>query len=83
MLFTDSNKNPEFRVRRRNTSVSSTAAGSLGVCILVEQDVSKMVNAMPELEIKEIHAAMEGVFQRMKENLTAEGILPDKLPKRA
>eukprot|EP00903_Cladosiphon_okamuranus_P015515 g14325.t1 len=46
-------------------------------------DVSKMVNAMPELEIKEIHVAMEGVFQRMKENLTAEGILPDKLPKRA
>lgn len=42
-----------------------------------------MVDAMPELEIKEIHAAMEGVFQRMKANLTAEGILPDKLPRRA
>ncbi|CAN0450796.1 unnamed protein product [Scytosiphon promiscuus] len=47
------------------------------------QDVSKMVNAVPELEIKEIHEAMRGVFQRMKENLTAEGILPDKLPKRS
>ena len=42
-----------------------------------------MVNAVPEIEIKEIHVAMEGVFQRMKENLTAEGILPDKLPKRS
>ncbi|CAM9241757.1 unnamed protein product [Ectocarpus sp. 6 AP-2014] len=46
-------------------------------------DVSKMVNALPEMEIKEIHVAMQGVFKRMKENLTAEGIIPDKLPKRS
>ncbi|CAM9692860.1 unnamed protein product, partial [Ectocarpus sp. 13 AM-2016] len=46
-------------------------------------DVSKMVNALPEIEIKEIHVAMQGVFKRMKENLTAEGIIPDKLPKRS
>lgn len=58
-----------------------------GCCVphvfFLSQDVSKMVNAVPEIEIKEIHVAMEGVFQRMKENLTAEGILPDKLPKRS
>jgi len=42
-----------------------------------------MVNAVPEIEIKEIHVAMEGVFKRMKENLIAEGIFPDKLPKRS
>lgn len=47
------------------------------------QDVSRMVDALPDLEIKEIHDAMVGVFERMKVNLTAEGILPDKLPKRA
>lgn len=42
-----------------------------------------MVDALPDLEIKEIHDAMVGVFERMKVNLTAEGILPDNLPKRA
>lgn len=47
------------------------------------QDVSKMVDALPDVEIKEIHHAMVGVFERMKENLLAEGILPDNLPKRA
>lgn len=47
------------------------------------QDVSRMVDALPDVEIKEIHDAMVGVFERMKKNLLAEGILPDKLPKRA
>lgn len=42
-----------------------------------------MVDALPELEIKEIHVAMEGVFKRMKENLTADGTIPDNLPKRS
>lgn len=46
-------------------------------------DVSKMVDALPDVEIKEIHDAMVGVFERMKKNLLAEGILPDNLPKRA
>ena len=41
-----------------------------------------MVNALPDVEIKEIHVAMAGVFERMKANLLAEGIIPDKLPKR-
>lgn len=42
-----------------------------------------MVDALPDIEIKEIHEAMVGVFKRMKKNLTAEGIIPDKLPRRA
>lgn len=46
-------------------------------------DVSRMVNALPDVEIKEIHVAMVGVMQRMKVNLIADGIIPDKLPKRA
>lgn len=40
------------------------------------------MNALPDVEIKEIHAAMIGVFKRMKANLIREGIFPDKLPKR-
>lgn len=47
------------------------------------KDVSKMVKALPDVEIKEIHEAMVGVMKRMKANLLAEGILPDNLPKRA
>lgn len=42
-----------------------------------------MVNALPDVEIPEIHVAMVGVMKRMKANLLAEGILPDKLPRRA
>lgn len=42
-----------------------------------------MVDALPDVEIKDIHSAMEGVFGRMKTNLLADGILPDNLPKRA
>lgn len=42
-----------------------------------------MVKALPDVEIKEIHVAVAGVFERMKSNLIAEGIFPDKLPKRS
>jgi len=46
-------------------------------------DHNKLVNALPDVQINEIHVAMEGVFQRMQKNLEAEGIWPDNLPKRA
>lgn len=42
-----------------------------------------MVDALPDVDIKEIHVGMVGVFERMKANLIADGILPNKLPKRA
>jgi hypothetical protein len=38
---------------------------------------------MPDVHIDEIHVAMEKVFINMRKNLEAEGIWPDKLPKRA
>lgn len=41
-----------------------------------------MVEALPDVEIKEIHAALVGVFKRMKVNLKRDGIYPDNLPKR-
>jgi len=46
-------------------------------------DHTKLCAALPDVEIKEIHVAMEGVFQRMKINLEKEGIWPDNLPKRS
>jgi len=46
-------------------------------------DHTKLCAALPDVEIPEIHVAMERVFQRMRVNLEAEGIWPDKLPKRA
>lgn len=46
-------------------------------------DHQKLVQALPDVPIQEIHVAMEGVFQRMRENLEKEGIWPDNLPKRA
>lgn len=42
-----------------------------------------MVDALPDIDIKDIHAAMVGVFERMKANLITDGVLPNKLPKRA
>ncbi len=45
-------------------------------------DHTKLVNALPDMKIPEIHEAMEGVFQRMRVNLEKEGIWPDNLPKR-
>lgn len=46
-------------------------------------DHSKLVAALPDVEIPEIHESMERVMQRMKVNLEAEGIWPDNLPKRS
>lgn len=45
-------------------------------------DHTKLVAALPDVQIDEIHVAMEKVMQRMKANLTAQGIYPDNLPKR-
>jgi len=39
-------------------------------------DVSKLVAAVPDIHIPDAHAACEGVFQRMKENLIKEGHFP-------
>jgi dTDP-4-dehydrorhamnose reductase len=46
-------------------------------------DHAKLVNALPDIHIPEIHESMEKVFQRMRVNLEKEGVYPDKLPKRA
>lgn len=46
-------------------------------------DHTKLVSALPDVEIDEIHVAMEKVFQRMRQNLEKEGVWPDNLPKRA
>ncbi|GMI26988.1 hypothetical protein TrRE_jg1845 [Triparma retinervis] len=48
-----------------------------------ELDCNKLVDAVPECKINEIHEACELVFQRMKVNLTNDGTIPDKLFKRA
>lgn len=45
-------------------------------------DHTKLVNALPDVHIPEIHESMEKVFQRMRANLEKEGIWPDNLPKR-
>jgi len=45
-----------------------------------ELDVTKLLNAMPECEINEIHVAYDLCFQRMKKNLEEMGWLPDNLP---
>eukprot|EP01036_Dinobryon_divergens_P033675 gene33675-43524_t len=46
-------------------------------------DHTKLVNALPDVKIPEIHESMEQVMIRMKKNLELEGVWPDKLPKRA
>lgn len=46
-------------------------------------DHTKLCAAVPEVEIPEIHVAMENAMIRMRANLEKEGIWPDKLPKRA
>lgn len=43
----------------------------------------KLTAALPDVEILEIHEAMERVFQRMRANLEAEGNYPNNIPKRA
>ncbi|CAB9528109.1 dTDP-4-dehydrorhamnose [Seminavis robusta] len=46
-----------------------------------ELDTTKLMKDMPEgVEINEIHKAYELCFQRMKENLTKMGWLPDNMP---
>jgi 3,5-epimerase/4-reductase len=46
-------------------------------------DHTKLVNALPDVQIPEIHESMEKVFQRMRANLEREGVWPNNLPKRA
>lgn len=46
-------------------------------------DHTKLVNALPDVEILEIHEAMDRCFQRMRDNLQREGVWPDKIWKRA
>lgn len=48
-----------------------------------ELDCSKLVNAVPDINIPDIQTAVRGVMVRMKENLRADGTYPDKLFKRA
>lgn len=46
-----------------------------------ELDTTKLLRDMPEgVEINEIHTAYELCFQRMKQNLTEMGWLPDNMP---
>jgi dTDP-4-dehydrorhamnose reductase len=46
-------------------------------------DHEKLVAAMPDVHIPEIHESMEQVMIRMKANLQAEGVWPEGLPKRS
>ena len=39
--------------------------------------------ALPDIQIDEIHVAMEKVLQRMRKNLEDSGEFPEQLPKRA
>jgi hypothetical protein len=43
----------------------------------------KLVEALPDVHIPEIHESMEKVFERMRVNLEKEGIWPNQLSKRA
>ena len=45
-------------------------------------DHTKLCAALSDVEIDEIHVAMEKVFARMRVNLEQQGIWPDNLPKR-
>merc|ERR1711920_190032 len=47
-----------------------------------ELNCSKLVKAVPDIEIPEILTAVRNCMLRMKENLRAEGVYPDKLWKR-
>jgi len=46
-------------------------------------DHTKLVAALPDVHIPEIHDSMVEVMKRMKINLEREGIWPDKLPRKA
>jgi hypothetical protein len=43
---------------------------------------AKLCGALPDIEIQEIHVAVEAVMVRMRANLERDGIWPDQLPKR-
>ena len=45
-------------------------------------DSDKLVSAVPDMKINEIHVAMEECMKRMKLNLEKEGLWPDNLPTR-
>ena len=45
-------------------------------------DEKKLVNAIPDIHIPEVHESMNNVMQRMKVNLEKDGIWPNNLPKR-
>ena len=45
-------------------------------------DHTKLCAAVPDIHIDDIHTAMEKVMIRMRANLEAEGVWPDKLPRR-
>jgi dTDP-4-dehydrorhamnose reductase len=47
-----------------------------------ELDCTKLVEALPDLNILPIQEAIVGVFQRMRVNLENEGLIPDGLPQR-
>jgi 3,5-epimerase/4-reductase len=47
-----------------------------------ELDTTKITTALPDVPIMNIHESCEKVFQRMRVNLEAEGIWPDRLPRR-
>ncbi len=47
-----------------------------------ELDCTKLVEAVPECKINEIHVGMEEVFKRMKANLQKEGNYPPSNPKK-
>jgi len=47
-----------------------------------ELNCNKLVSALPDVEIKNIHESIHGVFQRMRVNLEREGIYPNNLPRR-
>jgi dTDP-4-dehydrorhamnose reductase len=48
-----------------------------------ELDCTKLVEALPDVHIAPIQEGIHGVFQRMKENLEREGLIPDGLPRRS
>mmetsp|Transcript_27230 Transcript_27230/g.55038 ORF Transcript_27230/g.55038 Transcript_27230/m.55038 type:complete len:317 (-) Transcript_27230:176-1126(-) len=47
-----------------------------------ELDESKLVGALPDVKIDDIHTAMRKVMERMKANLIAAGTYPHSLPKK-
>ena len=46
-------------------------------------DHTKLVSALPDVKIDDIHTAMKKCMIRMRANLEADGTWPDKLPKRS